>query len=173
MRRKYPTETFIDQTIKAMWDEAIKIHGSKHSVPKEIAQGINDQYRAMSALQTCDPAKSYAKHLRELMIPEDLIEEMVMLYGGDEKIEKDDRGRIKTSGSVKRERSNATSKVIAWLESNPGATVSVKSLCESCDVAHMTVRKIIKDRIDLLKAGEKRGEFIVRDPKAERKADKA
>lgn len=173
MRRTYPTETFIEQVHATAWQAAIDAYGSKTKVPKDVRQQISDRYRAMSALQSCEPSKSYAKHLRELMIPESLIIELVNEYGGDEKVEIDDKGKIKSAGQVKREKSNATSKVIAWLESNPGSIVTVKSLCEACDVAHMTVRKIIKDRIDLLKAGDKRGEFVVRDPKADRKADKA
>ena len=169
--RKFPLEAKIKSTHDEAWSQAIAFYGSKFKVPSEVAQSISDLVRGMHSLSTCDPSKSYTKHLKELMLPEAVIIHLVNEYGAGEKVEIDQAGRIKSTKPVE-SKGNAMSRLIDWCEANPYQIESVKTLCEKAEVAHMTVRKAIINRPDIFKKSDGKGMYEIRDAKADREHDK-
>lgn len=62
-------------------------------------------------------------------------------------------------------------KVLSWAAVNVGVKVDLTKLMEVGDVAYSMAKKITEDRPDVFRK-IKRGEFEVRNPEADRKADK-
>lgn len=170
--RAVPSEQYIESQHQEAWEAMIKKYGSQTKVPKEIAQSISDRGRALHGVRQATGEASLAKALRALMIPEPLVVEMVAEYGDGEKIEIDESGNVVIQKSGKKRRGDAEAKIEAWCKANPYAMTSVKALCEIGECAHMKVRKVLSERTDLFKQGEKKGVWEVRNVAEERKADK-
>lgn len=170
--RAVPSEQYIEAQHNEAWAEMVKKYGSEIKVPKEIAQAISDRGRALFGVRQATGEASLAKALRALMIPESLVVEMVAEYGDGETIEVDESGNVVIQKSGKKRRGDAEAKIEAWCKANPYAITSVKALCEIGECAHMKVRKVLSERSDLFKQGEKKGEWEVRNVAEERKADK-
>ncbi len=68
-------------------------------------------------------------------------------------------------------RADKQAKVLNWAAANVGAKVDLTKLMEIGDIAYSMAKKIVEDRPDVFWK-VKRGEFEVRDPEADRKADK-
>jgi hypothetical protein len=62
--------------------------------------------------------------------------------------------------------------VVKWTEDHVGEQVTLEKLMEIGDIAYSMAKKIVDDRPDIFWK-VKRGIFEVRDPKADREADKA
>jgi hypothetical protein len=154
-----------------LWKASIEEFGSAFKVPSSIAQSISDRSRALYSVHTWDRSRSLSKHLAQLMIPEQLIFEMVRDYGNEE-IKVDEEGRIEIEHQRKRKRENLDKKIIEWCLANPYEIITVKQLCDIGGVAHMFARKLIKDRPDLFKASDKKGRYEIRNAQDERARDK-
>ena len=61
--------------------------------------------------------------------------------------------------------------IIAWAKENTYSLITVKELAEIGEVSEVTVRNIIASRPDLFRKSDGR-KYEVRDPEADRKADK-
>jgi hypothetical protein len=68
-------------------------------------------------------------------------------------------------------RADKQAKVLNWAAANVGAKVDLTKLMEIGDIAYSMAKKIVEDRPDVFWK-VKRGEFEVRNPEADRKADK-
>lgn len=163
-------EVEIDIRHREMWDQAIAEHGSANLVPRHEAQKIGDEIRARYCVLTWDRGINLVSHLRQLMVSEDLIAMLVEESGVE--IQKDESGKVIIEKKQKRKRDDVLKDLIAWLDANPYKMVTVKDLCEVGKVAHMTIRKLIVDRPDYFRPGEKRGEWEIRNPKEERDLDR-
>jgi hypothetical protein len=71
----------------------------------------------------------------------------------------------------KMSRADKQAKVIAWAAANVGEKIELAKLMEVGDIAYSMAKKITEDRPDVFRK-IKRGQFEVRDPEADRKADK-
>lgn len=160
----------IDIKHREMWDQAIVEHGAAILVPREQAQKISDEIRARYCVATWDRGINLVSHLRQLMVSEDLIAMLVQESGVE--IQKDESGKVIVEKKQKRKRDDLMKDLIEWLDAHPYEMVSVKTLCEVGKLAHMTIRKFIVDRPDYFRPGEKRGEWEIRNPKAERDLDR-
>lgn len=69
-------------------------------------------------------------------------------------------------------RAEKQQKVLNWAADNVGAEVTLEKLMEVGDIAYSMAKKIVENRPDLFWK-IKRGLFSVRDPKADREAEKA
>jgi hypothetical protein len=82
---------------------------------------------------------------------------------------------VENSEEIKEERrlsrADRQNKVLSWAAANVGAQVDLTKLMEVGDVAYSMAKKITEDRPDVFRK-VKRGLFDVRDPKADREADK-
>ena len=61
--------------------------------------------------------------------------------------------------------------ILSWCKNHVFELVTVKELAEIGDISEATVRKIVQDRPDIFVKREGR-QYEVRDPQADRKADK-
>lgn len=68
-------------------------------------------------------------------------------------------------------RAEKQAKVLNWAAANVGSKVDLTKLMEIGDIAYSMAKKIVEDRPDIFWK-VKRGEFEVRNPEADRKADK-
>jgi hypothetical protein len=68
-------------------------------------------------------------------------------------------------------RADKQAKVLNWAAANVGEKVDLTKLMEIGDIAYSMAKKIVEDRPDIFWK-IKRGNFEVRDPEADRKADK-
>lgn len=68
-------------------------------------------------------------------------------------------------------RADRQAKVIEWASKNVGAKIELTKLMEVGDIAYSMAKKITENRPDVFWK-IKRGQFEVRDPEADRKADK-
>ena len=68
-------------------------------------------------------------------------------------------------------RADRQAKVLDWASKNVGAKVELTKLMEVGDIAYSMAKKITENRPDVFWK-IKRGQFEVRDPEADRKADK-
>ena len=71
----------------------------------------------------------------------------------------------------KMSRADKQAKVIAWAAANVGEKIELTKLMEIGDIAYSMAKKITEDRPDIFRK-IKRGQFELRDPDADRKADK-
>lgn len=69
-------------------------------------------------------------------------------------------------------RAEKQQKVLDWAADNVGAEVTLEKLMEVGDVAYTMAKKIVENRPDVFWK-KKRGLFTIRDPKADREAEKA
>lgn len=69
-------------------------------------------------------------------------------------------------------RAEKQAKVLNWAAANVGEKVELTKLMEVGDIAYSMAKKIVEDRPDVFWK-IKRGQFEIRDPEADRKADKA
>ena len=69
-------------------------------------------------------------------------------------------------------RAEKQSLALQWASSNVGKQVSLDDLIKECDVSYSMAKKLTEDRLDVFRK-VKRGLFEIRDPKADREADKA
>lgn len=69
-------------------------------------------------------------------------------------------------------RADKIAAVVKWTESNVGEQVTLEKLMEVGGIAYSMAKKIVDDRPDIFWK-VKRGAYEVRDPKADREADKA
>jgi hypothetical protein len=162
-----------DQIHADRWIMAVAEFGDRFSVPRQVAQSISDEVRAAECLAVWirDGRQTrLVSYLRSMMIPDSIIEKMASEVDG-EAVVKDESGRIVVEKKARRKRDDLMKDLISWLDEHPYEMVTVKSLCEIAGVAHMTIRKFICDRPDYFRAGEKRGEFEVRNRKADRERD--
>jgi hypothetical protein len=68
-------------------------------------------------------------------------------------------------------RADKQAKVLEWAANNVGAKIELTRLMEVGDIAYSMAKKITENRPDVFWK-IKRGQFEVRDPEADRKADK-
>lgn len=71
----------------------------------------------------------------------------------------------------KSKRADKYAAIYAWCDQNAGAVTTVYEIAEIGQVSYSTANNLIKDRVDLFHK-VKKGEYIVRNPKAERAAEK-
>lgn len=126
----------------ALWGDA----------PRDEVLYVTEKSRARYVLLT-NPGDPHA--LRRNGIPARIIEEL-----GGEAIH-----------TPKQRRSDKYQAIYDWCDENVMVQVTPNQLAEIGDISYPTALKVIEDRPDLFRK-VKRGLYEVRDPKAEREADK-
>lgn len=69
-------------------------------------------------------------------------------------------------------RADKQARALKWASENVGKEVTIETLMQECDVAYSMAKKLTQDRPDVFR-NVKRGKYQIRDPKADREADKA
>lgn len=138
-------------------DQLIEEFGDASSIPADDQRGASEKLRA-----------AYAIHANpDLPVPQIFkiytIEPRVWQYFVDNV--EDVKHERKLSRSEKQ------AKIMNWAAANVGEKVDLTKLMEIGDIAYTMAKKITEDRPDVFRK-IKRGNFEVRDPKADREADK-
>lgn len=156
MKREQLTDAYILAQWEKEWSDAEREHGG--NVPKDVQNRISERNRALESVRTWDGG-SLAKHLRHLMIPDALVEEMVATFGDGETYTEPGAPAAPRAG--KGAGSGKGDVLRTWCAANVGSPVTVLGLCAAVGVAHNTVRRFMRENPALFAPGDKRGVFVV------------
>jgi hypothetical protein len=142
-----------DQEVQALIDK----HGDATSIPRDEWSVASEKLRA-----------SYCIHAN----PDTPVIQVLKHYSIDSKIwpQFADNSDI-APAEKKMTRAEKVSSVINWAAENVGEAVTLEKLMETHSIAYSMAKKITEDRPDVFRK-VKRGNFEIRDPKADREADK-
>lgn len=132
-------------------------YGDATSIPRDEWYDVSEKLRA-----------SYAIHAN----PEMPVVQVLKHYSVDHRIWPAfaDDSEI-APAEKKMTRAEKVSSVIAWAADNVGESITLEKLMETHSIAYSMAKKITEDRPDVFRK-VKRGHFEIRDPKADREADK-
>ena len=68
-------------------------------------------------------------------------------------------------------RAEKVNSVLKWGADNVGKQITLQTMIQECDIAYSMAKKITEDRPDVFRK-VKRGQFEIRDPKADRETEK-
>lgn len=135
----------------------IEEYGGPSNVPEDDRRIASEKLRA-----------SYSIHAN----PEVPVPQVLKSYSIDSRVWHhfvDDLTQVKTERRMSR--ADKINAVIKWAADNVGKKVDLTELMSVGDIAYSMAKKITEDRPDIFWK-IKRGQFEVRDPKADREADK-
>lgn len=141
---------------KEDWDKASEEHGDVFSIPKSVSYLISERDRARMCAVT-NPSWS--------------VKELVSYYSIDQRAATEVFGVEQIEPDKKTRRSDKYGAIHAWCQENVFAQVSAAEIAEIGEISYPTALKLIGDRPDLFRK-IKRGLYEVRDPKADREAEK-
>jgi len=141
---------------KEDWAKASKQYGSVFSIPKDVKERIAERDRARMCAIT-NPSLS--------------VKELVSYYSIDAKVAADIFGFVQVEPDKKVRRSDKYGTIYSWCQENVFAQVTAAEIAELGEISYPTALKLIADRPDLFRK-IKRGLYEVRDPKADREAEK-
>ncbi len=141
---------------KEDWTKASKEYGDVFSIPKHVKEKINERDRARMCAIT-NPTLS--------------VKELVYHYSIDAMVAEAIFGFVQVEADKKVRRSDKYGAIYAWCQDNVFAQVTAAEIAELGEVSYPTALKLITDRPDLFRK-IKRGLYEVRDPKADREAEK-
>ena len=150
MGNRKPTDATIEDRWRRDWQEAEEEFGDFASIPNDRRRMIEERNRALECVRTWETG-SLARHLSALMIREDILIEMVALFGDGEKIVAETK---QGAGGSKIEQ------VEGFLRANRGREISIAEVCDAIGVAHMTVRTALARNPEMISKIEK-GRFLV------------
>jgi hypothetical protein len=147
---------------------------AKETYAKEIAQLI-DEYGDASSVPADDQRLASEKLRAAYCIdtnPDVPVAQVFKTYSIDSRV----WGHfVENADDMKLERkltrADKQAKVLEWASKNVGAKIELTKLMEVGDIAYSMAKKITENRPDVFWK-IKRGQFEVRDPEADRKADK-
>lgn len=144
-----------NQQYKDTLNRLLEEHGSWNAIPRDAwreASEINRLHHTINAFE----GKITLQILSQYMFPESIIAKVNPDFSGFE---------------PKQKRSDKYVKAQDWLDANPGATVTTAEFAEIAELSYTTVLKFIENNPHYFRK-VKRGTYEIRDPKAEREADK-
>lgn len=141
-------------------NKLISVHGSATKVPKAAAFELSERARAWYVFQMPEIAAGTMTVKATAMKQYNLAESAVGAMAEEIVVLK------------KRNRHSDKNKALkAWAEENVGVEVKVDELADACGVSSSKARSFIQDRPDIF-SKVRHGLFYVKDPAAERAADK-
>jgi len=166
MNTTFITDELIRSNHKELWDKAISEHGNPFSVPNETSFRINETLRALYTLQVWQRSGGTgnpAKFLSTYSIYPDVLMEVVRGYCSLE-IDMEDV----TAKAEKR--SDKYDAFIDWSKAHLFEQFTTEQLVEISGFSYPTTLKFIQDSPVFRKI--KKGLWEIRDPKADRDAEK-
>jgi len=128
--------------------------------PTERLRQVTEEMRAFYVIQKFGSAIN-PTIISQYMLPPDIAKRVLDEMGIDKEVEP----------QRKEKRSDKYNKVYQWCDENTYRQVTPLDVAEIGSISYPTALKVIKDRPDLFR-NIKRGLYEVRDPKADREADK-
>lgn len=157
------TETQID--IKTYEDEyklrmakLIEEYVNPSDVPRDEQFHASEKLRAAYSIHA-NPGVPVAQVLKQYAI-----DHRVWLYFAD--------GQSDEKPYKRQSRAEKIDSVIKWAAHNVGKQVTLQMMIDESGIAYSMAKKITEDRPDVFRK-IKRGQFEIRDPKADREADKS
>lgn len=152
-----------DEEIKrrhlSRWSKLVSTYGDRFSVPSDEVMLVSELLRADHVTQlhyTKNSGSPLANTLREYGIHSSVIKE---LTGEEPEIER------------RHKRSDKYKTVFDWCAANVGKQTTAQEIASVGGFSLSTASTLIKDRVDYFKR-VKRGEYIIRNPAAERAEEK-
>jgi hypothetical protein len=149
------TTTEADRQYKETLTDLLRAHGSWNAIPRDAWREASEINRLHHTVNAHD-GKVNAQILSQYMFSESIIAKVNPDFSGFE---------------PKQKRADKYVKAYDWLEANPGATVTTAELADISELSYTTVLKFIDNNPQFFRK-VKRGTYQVRDPKAEREAEK-
>lgn len=141
---------------KRDWAEAAEEHGDVFLIPKHLKDKLAERDRARMCAVT-NPSWS--------------VKELVSYYSIDQRVAAEIFGVDQVEPEKKVKRSDKYDAIFSWCRENIFAQVSPQQVAELGEISYPTALKLVNDRPDIFRK-IKRGLFEVRDPKADREAEK-
>lgn len=145
-----------NQTYKQRMAELAEQYGGYTNVPSELQREASEELRLHAIIHKYG-GKVNRQILSQYMIPERIITKVNPDFEGFE---------------PKVKRADKYDAVYKWLDANPGATVTTQELADISEMSYPTTLKFIENNPHYFRK-VKRGTYEVRDPKAEREAEKS
>ena len=132
-----------------------KEHGSWGGIPRDLWREASEIMRLHHTINVFE-GKISPQILSQYMFSESIISKVNPDFSGFE---------------PKQKRSEKYATAYEWLDKNAGSTVTTNDFAEVAEVSYPTALKFIENNPQYFRK-IKRGQYQVRDPKAEREADK-
>lgn len=139
-------------------DKLIEQHGTATAVPRDEWHALAEILRASYAIHA-NPDMPVAQVLRTYAVDPRVWSAFVDEKTIEEKLEK------------RLSRAEKVDSVLKWAAENVGKQITIDQFRQECDIAGSMAKKLTEDRPDIFRK-VKRGLFEIRDPKADREADK-
>jgi predicted phage-related endonuclease len=144
---------------RTRWAQLVAQYGDSHAIPAQKAALAHERLRAEHVAQIAisrNLGHQLPRFLADYGVYSSVIEE---LTGTQPDVER------------KVKRADKYQAINAWCADNPGKTTTVAEVAEVGGFSLSTANQLIKDRIDLFRR-LKRGEYLIRNPAAERAEEK-
>lgn len=141
---------------KRDWEAAAAEHGDIFAIPKQLKEKLAERDRARMCAIT-NPSWS--------------VKELVSYYSIDQRVAAEIFGVDQVEPEKKVKRSDKYDAIFSWCQDNVFAQVSPNEIAELGEISYPTALKLVNDRPDIFRK-IKRGLFEIRDPKADREAEK-
>lgn len=144
---------------RTRWAQLVAQYGDGFSIPAQEAALAHERLRAEHVAQLAferNLGHQMPRFLADYGVHPSVIEEIT---GTQHEVER------------KVKRVDKYQAINAWCADNPGKTTTVAEVAEVGGFSLSTANQLIKDRIDLFKR-LKRGEYLIRNPAAERAEEK-
>jgi predicted transcriptional regulator len=142
---------------KAEFLKMVEEYGNASDVPADDQRLLSEKLRA-----------SYAIHAN----PDTPIHQVLKTYSIDSRVWGDfvdDAEDMKKERKLSRKEKHAS--VLTWASHHVGEKIELTKLMDTCGIAYSMAKKITEDHPDVFRK-VKRGHFEIRDPKADREAEK-
>lgn len=161
------TDNQVENTHTSMWAQAIELHGLASAVPYDESQRISDHIRGMYVLQVWQQnggSGSGLKFMRSYSIPEDIMISLAEQYCGVESVDE------AQAELVVERRADKWGAFLSWSKTAVFEQLTTEQLCEKSGFSYPTTLKYLQESSSFRKI--QKGLWEVRDPKADREAEK-
>jgi len=149
------TTTEADRQYKEQLQRLFKQYGSWNAIPRDLWREASEINRLHHTINVYE-GKVTKQILSQNMFSESIIEKVNPDFSGFE---------------PKQKRADKYNMAYEWLDNNPGATISPADFAEIAELSYTTILKFIDNNPHYFRK-VKRGTYEIRNPKAEREADK-
>lgn len=154
------TDKSIQEEHQALWDNAVSEYGEVTKVPMGIVLEISFRLRAMSCLASWDGSGRASKHLSTYMVPPHIAGDLITRFCSPEEQEE----------APTEKRADKYQAIIDWATDHLFEQVTTEQMVELGQFSYPTTLKFLQESPYFRKV--KKGLWEVRDPKADREAEK-
>lgn len=145
---------------KARFKEAADLFGGAERVPASNIFTLSERLRAHYVVEKAvRDNTSPVKELKNHSVDKNIIAEIIGVE--PEELEEENKPKRRTVKEAAED----------WIISNAGKEVSLNEVSQETSLTYAQVNKMVKDRPDLFTKMQK-GQYVLRDPKADREAEK-